>query len=162
MLNDISFSGRSTLLPYDLSISLSFGFLVVFFFVFCILAPETGLGTDIDLVTGQLSRQSDILTLVADRQRELTVGNRRLARLGAVLSELDLHDIRGGQCRRDKLGGVVAVGDDIDLLTAQLVDDGVDTRAACTDAGADRVDLAVLGEDRHLGAGACLAGDRST
>ena len=66
LLNDKSFCGRSLPLPYDLSISVSFGFLVVF--VLCILAPETGLGTDIYLITGQLSRQSYVLTLVADRQ----------------------------------------------------------------------------------------------
>ena len=47
--------------------------------------------------------------------------------------------------------------DDVDLLAAQLADDGLHARAAHADAGADRVDVALAREDGDLGAVAGLA-----
>ena len=49
--------------------------------------------------------------------------------------------------------------DDVDLLAAQLADDGLDAHALHADAGADRVDVLVAGHDGDLGALAGLAGD---
>ena len=49
--------------------------------------------------------------------------------------------------------------DDVDPLAAQLVDDGLDPRAAHAHAGADAVDLRILGDHAHLGAVAGLPHD---
>ena len=58
-----------------------------------------------------------------------------------------------------ELGRVVGVGDDVDLLAAQLVDDHADPRPARADARADRVDVVVVRRDRDLRAVARLACD---
>ncbi len=55
---------------------------------------------------------------------------------------------------RDRVLGPL---DDVDLLAAQLADDGLHARAAHADAGADRIDVALAREDRDLGAVARLA-----
>src|SRR3712207_7395780 len=47
---------------------------------------------------------------------------------------------RGAERLGHKAGRLVVVGDDVDLLAAQLRDDHAHARAARTDAGADRVD----------------------
>ena len=65
--------------------------------------------------------------------------------------------------RREGLGdeprGLVVEGDDVDLLAPQLGYDHSHTRAARTDARADRVDPVGVRDDRDLGAVAGLAGD---
>ena len=48
-------------------------------------------------------------------------------------------------------------GNDVDLLAAQLADDGLHARALHADAGADRIDVALARHDRDLGALARLA-----
>ena len=48
--------------------------------------------------------------------------------------------------------------DDVDLLAPQLVDDHADAGASGADAGADRIDVLVVGPDRDLGAVPGLAG----
>ena len=50
--------------------------------------------------------------------------------------------------------------DDVDLLALQLVDDGLDARAAHADASTDRIDRGILRNDGDLGAAAGVAGDR--
>ena len=65
----------------------------------------------------------------------------------------------GASARITNSGGVVAVGNDVDLLAAQLVHDLSDAHAARTDARADRVDVLVVRRDRELGAVTGLARD---
>src|SRR5262249_26147068 len=48
--------------------------------------------------------------------------------------------------------------DDVDLFALQFADDGLHARAAHADAGADRVDGAVVGQNRDLGARTGIAG----
>ncbi len=59
-----------------------------------------------------------------------------------------------------KTPGVVVPRDDVDLLAAELGDDGLDARAALADGGADRVEPLLARRDGDLGAAAGLAGDR--
>ena len=67
----------------------------------------------------------------------------------------------GGRQRIDHEGGdVLRPLDDVDLLALQLVDDRLHAAAAHADAGADRIDRAVLGAHRDLGAAARIAGHR--
>ena len=56
--------------------------------------------------------------------------------------------------------GVVVPRDDVDLLAAELGDDGLDARAALADGGADRVEAFLARGDGDLRAAAGLAGDR--
>ena len=65
----------------------------------------------------------------------------------------------GASARHDEVGRVVAVGNDVDLLAAELVHDLTDAHAACADARADRVDVLVVRRDRELRAVPGLAGD---
>ena len=59
----------------------------------------------------------------------------------------------------DHEGGVIGrPGNDVDLLAAELLHHGLDAAAAHADAGADRVDAAVLGDHRDLGPAARVAG----
>ena len=51
-------------------------------------------------------------------------------------------------------------GDDVDLLALQLLDDGLDAAALHADAGADRVDRAVVADHADLGAAARDRGRR--
>ena len=59
----------------------------------------------------------------------------------------------------DEAGGLLVVGNDVDLLAAELGDDHADARAARADAGADRIDAVGVRDDRDLRAEAGLAGD---
>jgi hypothetical protein len=82
------------------------------------------------------------------------------------------HDLQGlflvvdgdlGDARRrqgvGRVGGDVRAPEyDVDALAAQLLHDVVDAGAADADAGADRVDVGVLGQYRDLGAQAGVAG----
>ena len=122
------------------------------------LGRELGLGLDVDPPAGQAGGEARVLALAADRQRELVVGHDdgRLARL--VVDE-DLAHARRRQRLGDEPGGLVVVGDDVDLLAAQLGDDHAHARAARADAGADRVHAVGVGDDRDLRAVAGLAGD---
>ena len=60
----------------------------------------------------------------------------------------------------DEGRGVRRPRDDVDLLALQLADHRLNAAAAHADAGADRVDAAVAGDHRDLGAAAGIAGDR--
>ena len=121
---------------------------------------ELGLGLDVDLPAGETRREASVQTLLADRERELVVGDddRRLARL-----VVDVHLAHAG--RRERLGhearGLGVPGDDVDLLAAELGDDHADARATRADAGADRIDALHVRLDGDLRPVAGLARDAS-
>ena len=106
-----------------------------------------------------MGAQADVLTLVADGEAQLLVRHGDAAALVLAGQQLDLDDLGGAECRRDKLGDVLAPADDVDLLAAQLLHDFFHAHAAGADAGADGVNVGVLAPDSQLGAGAGLAGD---
>ena len=64
----------------------------------------------------------------------------------------------GASALTTKVAVIGRPGDDVDLLAAQLLHHRLDAAAAHADAGADRVDAAVLGDHRDLGAAARVAG----
>src|SRR6185312_8105894 len=68
-----------------------------------------------------------------------------------------LGDLGRSQRIDDEGGGIAGPGDDVDLLALQLADHGLDAAAAHADAGADRIDAAVVGDDADLGAAAGIA-----
>ena len=123
-----------------------------------LLLGELGLGLDVDPPAGQLGRQPGVLSLAPDRQRELVVGDDDGRLLVRVVDE-DLAHAGRRQRLGDEPGGLLVVGNDVDLLAAQLGNDHAHPRAPGADAGADRVDPVGVGDDGDLGAVAGLAGD---
>src|SRR5918998_1628303 len=119
---------------------------------------ELGLGADVDAPAGQPGGEPGVLALAADRQRQLVVGHDHRGLLVLVVDE-DLADAGGAERLGDEPGRLVVVGDDVDLLAAQLGDDHAHAGAARADARADRVDALLVRDDRDLRAVAGLARD---
>ena len=118
-----------------------------------------GLGQDVDVPAGQHRGQANVLAAPADREAELVVGHDDL---DPVLSSSSttLATSAGASALTTKVAGIVRPGNDVDLLALQLADDRLDAAAAHADAGADRIDRAVVRDHRDLGAAAGIAGDR--
>ena len=106
----------------------------------------------------QLRGQAHVLPAPADGQRQLLVGHHHLDAL-CLLVEHDLGDFRRRQCVDHEGRDVRGPLDDVDLLALQFVHDRLDAAAAHADAGADRIDRAILGAHRDLGAAARIAGN---
>ena len=81
------------------------------------------------------------------------------AGFGIALQQLHAHDGGGAERRADELGRVLAPADDVDLFTAQLLDDVGHALAAGADARAHGVHVFILAPDGHFRAGAGLAAD---
>src|SRR3954452_14542841 len=123
-----------------------------------LLLGELGLGADVDAPAGEAGGEPGVLALAADRQRELVVGHDHRRLLVRVVDEHLTHP-RGAEGLGHEPGRLVVVGDDVDLLAAQLGDDHAHARAGRPDAGADRIDAVGVRDDRDLRAVAGLAGD---
>src|SRR5829696_10022304 len=121
-----------------------------------LLLGELGLGADVDAPAGEAGREPRVLALAADRQRELVVGHDHRG-LAVLVVHQHLAHARGAQRLGDEPGGLVVVGDDVDLLAAQLGDDHAHAAAARADAGADGIDALGVGDHRDLAAVARLA-----
>jgi hypothetical protein len=119
---------------------------------------ELGLGADVDPPAGQPRREAGVLALAPDGQRELVVGDDD-GGLPALVVDEHLTHARRRQRLGDEPGGLVVVGDDVDLLAAQLGDDHAHPRAARADARADGIDALLVADDRDLRAVAGLARD---
>src|SRR5258706_427339 len=100
---------------------------------------ELGVGLDVDLPAGEARGEPCVHAFLADRERELVVGDDD-RRLLAVVVEIDLADAGRRQRLRDEARGLVVPRDDVDLLAAELRDDHAHARASRPDARADRVD----------------------
>ena len=114
---------------------------------------------DVDLPLQELGGEADVLALLADGERELGVVDDDLDLLVGEVGDGDAADLGGLQRLFCEGGDLFGELDDVDLLAAQLADDGLDAHALHADAGADGVDILVAGHDGDLGAFAGLAGD---
>src|SRR5262245_17435704 len=123
-----------------------------------LLLGELGLGGDVDLPPGQPSGEAGVLTVAPDRQRELVVGDDHGRLLRLVVNEHLAH-ARRRERLGDEPGGLVVVGDDVDLLAAQLRYDHAHAGAARADAGSDRIHAIGVRDDGDLRAPARLTGD---
>src|SRR5215211_6405606 len=123
-----------------------------------LLLRELGLGADVDAPAGQPRGEPRVLALAADRERQLVVGHDH-GRLAVLVVDEHLAHARGAERLRDEASGLVVVGDDVDLLAAQLRDDHSHARAARPDAGAHGIDAVGVRDDRDLRAVAGLARD---
>src|SRR5947209_14599907 len=86
-----------------------------------LLGGELGLGLDVHPPAGQARGEPCVLAFAPDGQRQLVVGDDHRRLFGVVVHQ---HLAHPG--RRERLGheagGLVVVGDDVDLLAAQLAD----------------------------------------
>src|SRR5213594_1174546 len=122
------------------------------------LGAHLGLASDVDAPPCQLGGEAGVLSLLADRERELLVRDHDVR--GLVLGD----DVHADHVRR--LEGVRHVAlralrplDDVDLLAAELVHDRLDAEAALPDARPARVEAGLPRAYRDLGARPGLAGD---
>src|SRR5437899_2449517 len=109
------------------------------------LGFDLRLALDVDAHARELGREPRVLALLADRQRELVVGDdderRRLTVGLARLRDHDGRHFRRRQRARDECRRVVRPLDDVDLLTSQLPADDLDAGTAQPDARADGIDV---------------------
>src|SRR4029453_3857705 len=115
------------------------------------LLAGVGLGQDVDLRTGELRGEADVLPAAADRQAELVVGHDYLDP-ALFLVDHDAADGRRLERVDDEGRRVLAPRDDVDLLALQFLDDRLAAAALHADAGPHRVDRAVVADDADLGA----------
>ena len=107
---------------------------------------------------GQASGEPGVEAFLADRERELIVGDDH-GRLARVVVDVDLAHAGRRQRLRDESRRLGVPRDDVDLLAAQLRDDHPHARASRADARADRVDALRVRLDGDLRAIARLARD---
>src|SRR5687768_16213312 len=115
------------------------------------------LGHDVDRRAGQLRGEPDVLAAAADGEAELVVGHDHLDP-ALLLVDDDAADRRRLERVDDEGGEILGPGDDVDLLALHLLDDRLDAAALHADAGADRIDRAVVADHADLGAAARIAG----
>jgi hypothetical protein len=115
------------------------------------------LGHDVDLRAGELAGEPHVLAAAADGQRQLIVGHHHFD-AAFLLVDHDAADGRGLERVDDEGRGVLAPGDDVDLLALQFLHHRLDAAALHADAGADRVDAGIAADHADLGAAARIAG----
>src|SRR5690606_9227874 len=115
------------------------------------------LGHDVDLALGELAGEPHVLPAATDRQRKLIVRNYHF---DAVLILVYDHaaDRRRLQRVHDERSSVLAPGDDVDLLTLQLLHHRLVAATLHADARADWVDARIATDHADLGATARIAG----
>src|SRR5579859_353130 len=115
---------------------------------------------EVDLPTRQLRRQAHILSVTADRERQLVFVDDRLNRLGLRIGEYAGHP-RG---RERELREALRIGrprHDVDALAVQLVHDGLHARALESHARAHGIDPVVPRPNGDLRATAGLTRGRA-
>src|SRR4029077_2243583 len=116
-------------------------------------------GQNIDIPTGKLGRKPHVLAAPPDRQRKLALGDHHLDAVGIFVQHHFGHF--GRRQRIDDEGGSILVPlDDVDLLALQLADHRLHTLTAHADAGADRIDRGVFGNDGNFCPGAGISRHR--
>src|SRR5690606_25237178 len=80
------------------------------------------LRVDVDAPAGELRREADVLALLADRQRELVVGDDQLHAMALGVDD-DALDLGGRDRVAHEASRIVVVRHDVDLLAAQLLHD---------------------------------------
>src|SRR5260370_16315636 len=115
-----------------------------------------GLGQDVDVPSGELRAEADVLTAPSDGQAQLIVGHHDFD-AALLLVHHHFGDLGRGERIDYESRRIGRPRDNVDLLALQLADDRLDPAAAHPDAGADRIDAAVARDDRDLGAAARVA-----
>src|SRR6185295_10091055 len=106
-----------------------------------------------------LGGEPHVLAAPTDRQGELALGDHNLDAVRILIQHHFGHF--GRRQRIDDEGGSILVPlDDVDLLALQLADHRLHTLTAHADAGADRIDRGVLGNDGNFCPGAGISRHR--
>src|SRR6185312_5003021 len=113
---------------------------------------------DVDAPADQAGGEPGVLALAPDGDGQV-VGRDLEDDAVILVVDDDLARHGGLEGLDHHLARVREVLDDVDLLAAELADDGLHASAAGADAGAHRVDLLVAAGDRDLGAVARLPGE---
>ena len=101
--------------------------------------------------------QAHVLPAAADGDGEVLLVDHHVHRVLFLVDDDGLH-VGRRQRADDELRRVFGPQHDVDALAGQFGGHAVDARAAHADAGADRVDTAVVADDGDLGARARVAG----
>src|SRR5262249_36672614 len=110
-----------------------------------------------DAPAHELGGQAYVLPLLADGERKLRIVHHHFQMFLECIDHGDTADLRRTESIGRHLDGIFRVLDDIDLLAAQLADDGLHAHAFHADAGAHAVHVAVARQYSDLGALAGLA-----
>ena len=89
---------------------------------FVLLAIVAGFRADVNIIAGQVGAQAHILALVANGKAQLLVRHGHATGAGLAGQKLDLDHLGGAEGSGDELGDILAPLNDVDLLTAQLLD----------------------------------------
>ena len=100
-------------------------------------------GHDINIPTGQLRGEADILTATANGEAQLLIGHHHLNALH-VFVQHHFGNLGRGQRIDDKGGRVTRPWDNIDFFALQFIDHGLHAAAAHTDTGTDRVNARII------------------
>src|SRR3546814_3844595 len=113
------------------------------------LFPYPTLFRSVDGRTSQLRGKAHILAAAADGERKLVIGNHHFdPRL--IFVDDDTADRCGLQRIDDESRGIFRPGNDVDLLALHFLDDCLNATALHADAGADRIDAAVMADNADL------------
>src|SRR6266513_175304 len=113
-------------------------------------------GHQVDLPAGELGGEPHVLAVAADRHREVLLVDDHVH--GVLFLVDDDRGYLGGREGADhELRRIGRPKHDVHALAGELLRHGLHARAAHADAGADRVDALVVGEDRDLRAHAGVA-----
>src|SRR5579875_1294969 len=115
-----------------------------------------GFAAHVKFPSGQAMGQTHVLAAFADRKRELIVGDDHLHGM-LILVDDYLGHLGRGQRAAHQLGLIFGPGDDVDFFTAQFLDHRLHARSLHADTGADRIDVGIVGINRHFGAAAGFA-----
>ena len=115
---------------------------------------------DVDPPAGETRRKTRVLTLLADRERQLVVGHGHPRDPGFGIDDFHPCDARGRQRVRDEFGRVFRIVDDVDLFAVQPGHDVAHPAAQRADAGALGVDAWPVRPHGDLGPVTGLARDR--
>src|SRR5690606_17717328 len=106
---------------------------------------------NVDLPAGQFGGQADILPSGADRLRQVFSVNDDVHGTLVFIDDDGFH-MRGRQGPNDEFSRIVGPQDDVDLFSTELITHCGDARTTHADAGADRVDALVIGDNRNFSA----------
>ena len=113
---------------------------------------------EIDLPADELRGEPHVLSISTDRQRQLILVNDGRDHLAVLITHhfRDPSRCKSPSCKDLRFG---VPGNDVNALSAKLLNHSLDPGTAQTDAGAYRVDRLVTAVDRNLGSPAHFARD---
>src|SRR3989449_3376762 len=106
-------------------------------------------GHQVDLPAGELGGEPHVLAVAADRHREILLVDDHVHGVLFLVDD-DRGHLGGREGADHELRRIGRPQHDVYALAGELLRHGLHARAAHADAGADRIDALVVGEDRDL------------